>query len=273
MITIQELLRIKTNLFENSKVKLVRHKDNRKEYRDIINDRDELIKYQSEQSENVFGNCDYIVSFIGTESTKSLFFGVFKINGVISQKTVKGKTKYIYDITEVKGYDDYINRVVIDWGKSTAKWFHWYDKNPKKIVEIIPQGFIGNFPGLTNFILEYKELKKLIENPDANRDWKNHLSSVNGIYIILDKNTGKQYIGSANGKNGIWQRWTDYVKTYHGGNLQLKELIKSDKNYYKNFKYSVLQVLPSNISKKEIDRIETIYKEKLGTKAHGLNSN
>jgi hypothetical protein len=273
MITIQELLRLKTDLFDKSKVKIIRHKDNRKEYRDIINDRDELLEYQRNQSENVFGNCEYIISFIGTESTKALFFGIFKINGIISETENNGKKEYLYDITEVKGFDDYINRVIIDWGKSVAKWHHWYDKNPKDIVEILPKGFIGSFPGLTNFVLEFKELKTLIENPDANRDWKNHLSSVNGIYIILDKKTGNQYIGSANGKNGIWQRWSDYAKNYHGGNTELIKLIEKDNKYYKNFKYSVLQTLPSNISKKEIGKIETIYKEKLGTKVHGLNNN
>lgn len=42
---------------------------------------------------------------------------------------------------------------------------------------------------------------------------------------------------------------------------------------YRHFKFSILQTLPSNITKPEIDRIERLYKEKLGSRAHGLNGN
>ena len=270
MITIQELLKIKTDVFDKSSVKLVRHQDNRKEYREILKDRTSIIKYQSEQSEPVFSNCDYIISFTGSDGTKAIFFGIFKINGILQERNANGDI--VYDISEVQGYEEYINRVVIDWGKSTAKWHHWYDKL-KEIVEILPKGYIGSFPGLTNFVLEFNELEQLINNPDANRDWKNHLSSVNGIYLILDQKTGNQYIGSASGKYGIWQRWSDYAKTFDGNNQELIKLCKQEKGYYHNFRYSVLQTLPSNITQKEIVKIENLYKVKLGTKVHGLNNN
>ena len=62
MITIQEILNIKTDLFRYSKVKLVRHKDNRAEYRELIKDRNELLNYQKEQSKHIFKDCDYILS-------------------------------------------------------------------------------------------------------------------------------------------------------------------------------------------------------------------
>lgn len=40
MITFQELISLKTNLLNNSKVKLVRHKDSLIEYKDVIKDKD-----------------------------------------------------------------------------------------------------------------------------------------------------------------------------------------------------------------------------------------
>ena len=73
MITLQEILNIKTNLFKNSKVKLVRHKDNRAEYRELIKDRNELLNYQKEQGKHVFKDCDYIISFIGQERKNQSF--------------------------------------------------------------------------------------------------------------------------------------------------------------------------------------------------------
>ncbi len=45
MLTIQEILNLKTDIFKNSKVKLVRHKDNRVEYRELIKDREGLLNY------------------------------------------------------------------------------------------------------------------------------------------------------------------------------------------------------------------------------------
>ncbi len=268
MLTIQEILNLKTDIFSSSKVKLVRHKDSRAEYRELIKDRNELLKYQQEQSKPIFHDCDYIISFIGQERKKSILFGIFKVNGYEERNG-----KYFYDLTQLPEFEYLSNRVIIDWGSNAIAWHQWYDKQVKEVIQILPHGYLGEFPGLLNFVLEFNELERLIENPEANEDWKNHLSSVNGIYLILDSKTGDQYIGSANGQGGIWQRWTEYVRTFHGGNQQLIELCKSDNNYHKNFRYSVLQTLPSNITQKEIVKIENLYKEKLGTRVHGLNKN
>ena len=91
--------------------------------------------------------------------------------------------------------------------------------------------------------------------------------------MILDESTGQQYIGSANGKNGIWQRWCDYAANGHADNKELEALHKTDPFHHKHFKFSVLQTLPSNISQREIVKIEALYKKKLGSRAHGLNIN
>ncbi|WP_298481454.1 GIY-YIG nuclease family protein [uncultured Maribacter sp.] len=268
MLTIQELFNLKTDILKSSKVKLVRHKDGRKEYKDVLKNRNELLEYQKEQKNDVFKGADYIVSFIGQESAKSLFFGVFKVNGVKTKNT-----KLYYDIEEVNICDEFKDRVIIDWGNNTRAWYQWYDKQEKQILEILPKGYLGEFPGLTNFVLDFYELKRLIKNPDANRDWKNNLSSINGIYMILDKKTGNQYIGSAYGNNGIWQRWEQYANTMHGGNKKLIELCNNTNDYQKNFQYTILQSLPSNLTSKEVVKIENLYKEKFGTRAHGLNEN
>jgi hypothetical protein len=52
--------------------------------------------------------------------------------------------------------------------------------------------------------------------------------------------TGYLYVGSAYGEDGIWGRWTKYVSTNgHGNNKTLKELVKADKDYADNFKFSI----------------------------------
>ena len=91
--------------------------------------------------------------------------------------------------------------------------------------------------------------------------------------MILDTKSGNQYIGSAYGIGGVWQRWSEYALSIHGNNKRLKELCQTDSNYKKNFQYTILESLPSNVNKKEVIKIENLYKEKFGTRAFGLNEN
>lgn len=268
MIALQQLLSIKSDILKSARVKLVRHKDSREEFRYVTQDREQLLKYQAEQPKHVFKGCDYIVSFIGVERGRSILFGVFKVNGFQQIDDY-----YHYDLSEVVEFDDLVNRLVIDWGKNAIAWHQWHHTQQKEVLEILPAGYIGGFPGLTNFVLAFSELQRLTANPEANYEWKHHLAAVNGIYLILDERTGQQYIGSACGKEGIWQRWNDYAKTYTGGNTQLIELLKADSEAYKYFKFSILQSLPSNMTQRDVIAYENLYKSKLGSRANGLNAN
>jgi GIY-YIG catalytic domain. len=274
MIAFHELVDFRKilNTDSSTKIKYVRHKDSRAEYREMLKDREQLINYQKQQSEDVF-NCDYIISFIGQEGSKSIFWGVFKVQGCVFDGE-----KYQYNLEKQSEFNAYEDRVVIDWGAATRKWHQWALgndnlSNHKEVIEVLPKGYLDEFTGLLDFILEFHELEKLINNPDANKAWKYNLSSINGIYLILDKSTGNQYIGSAYGKDGIWQRWESYVKSKTGGNKKLIELIEKDPEHYKNFRFTILQSLPSNIQASEVIKLESLYKEKFGTKAFGLNDN
>ena len=109
MITLQELLSLKTDLFTKSNTLLVRHKDSRVEYRDILKDREKLLEYQKYQSRTIFKDADFLISFIGQERRKSLLFGIFKINEVRSID--KG---FYYDIEELNICEDLVDRVVVD---------------------------------------------------------------------------------------------------------------------------------------------------------------
>lgn len=268
MLTLQSLLDSQTDLLKGAKVKLVRHKDERPEYRDLLKQRDTLIEYQAYQRRAVYNNCDYIISFVGQMRRRSLLFGVFKVNGV-----QPAGDHFQYDLEEITSLSHLNDRVVIDWGATARSWVQWYERNPKEIVEIMPAGYLGQFPGLLDFVLDHEELKRLIANPEANADWKHHLSAVNGIYLITDHHTGRQYIGSACGNEGIWQRWSNYAQQWHGGNRELIGLYDKDPNHQRHFTYSVLQTLPSNLTQREVVAIENLYKQKLGTRAHGLNAN
>ena len=271
MITIQEILELRSDVFANNKVKLIRHREYEgiTTFKDLITNRNKFLEFQKEQERHIF-NCDYIVSFLALENTKALLFGVFKV-GMYQTKD----NDLYYELDELKGFEDINERVIIKWGhqNSARSWHQWYS-NIKEVIEILPKGTLGPFPGHLNFVLDFTELEQLVNYKDSNKDWVMRLSSVNGIYLILDNSTGKQYIGSANSsEGGIFGRWENYVKTKDGGNTMLIELMESNPKHYLNFTFSILQTLPSNITKTEIDEIEKLYKKKLGSKAFGLNKN
>jgi len=266
----------------NCSFKLVRHKLSNECMEKLINN-DLFEEYQRINGEERF-ECDYLISFIAKESKKALFWGIFKVNGKINANKANIKDEYLkelynndfsnyvyYDLQKQSGFEDLEQRVIIDWGGSTRAWVQ--KKCDKEIIEIKPKGFVEDFSGYLNFVLPFKKLERIVINSDANYMWKNKLSSVSGIYLILDKETGKQYIGSAYGENGIWGRWVNYIKTGSGGNKYLIELLKNNEKYKYNFQFTILQTLPINLKADEVIEYEELYKEKFGSRAFGLNRN
>jgi hypothetical protein len=279
MLSIKDLLSLR-GLDTNARVKLVRHQDKRYDVMDLHRKR--LIElYQSYQSRPVFDGCAYIVSFLGAENSRALFLGVYCVKGKrrSEEKPLPANCPYpfatpggyFYDLEEVTGFDDFKGRVVIDWGDSPLAWHQWLSDKP--VIEVLPAGFVREFPGYLDFVLSYDELVAITMNPDASRDWHRMLSAVAGIYLIVDLETGKQYVGSAYGEQGILGRWAYYARVPHGGNDQLQKLLEYDSDYAKNFQFTVLQTLPRTLTKNEVVELEARWKIKLGTRAFGLNSN
>lgn len=266
MITIQELL-YNRGLERNAKIKLVRHKDQRQDVYNLYRtDKEAFLNYQKSQGKDVFKNVEYIVSFVGEESDLSRFIGVYKIIG--SEKI--SENRFEYEMVEINDYEDLKERVIIKW-TNPISW-HQYIQNLMEVIEIKPGLHYKQFIDYFDFILNFDELKEIVNNQYS--DWKKTLSITKGIYLISDINTGKLYVGSAYGENGIWGRWTDYVKSNgHGNNKTLKELIETENDYAKNFTFSILMLLPKTITPNEAIKKETLYKNKLGTNSFGLNNN
>lgn len=274
MITIQELL-FNRGLDKNSKVKLVRHKDSRIDlYNAYRTNRELFLKYQQQQSKEVFKGVEYVVSFIGEESVQSRFVGVYKVLGC---KTFPKKPSVIgashcleYDLKEMLDFADLKERVIVKWSNPIS-WHQWI-KNEMEVIEIHPGLHYKHFTDYADFILSFTELKEIITNGYS--DWKRMLSGAKGIYLISDTKTGKLYVGSAYGEDGIWGRWNSYISTNgHGGNKLLKELIAKEENYAKHFQFSVLMILPKTITADQAIQKERLFKNKLGTNSFGLNGN
>ncbi|MFN5538811.1 MAG: GIY-YIG nuclease family protein, partial [Candidatus Melainabacteria bacterium] len=184
MITIQELL-FNRKLAKTCKIKLVRHKDNRRDLYNLYRtDKVEFLAYQNSQKKDVFNGVDYIVSFIGEEGFLSRFIGVYKLTG----KEQIADEHFEYQMEEVKEqFDDLKERVIIRW-ENPISWHQWI-KNEMEVLEIHPGLHYKQFTDYSDFILNFDELKEIVTK--QYRDWKKMLSATTGIYLISDTKTGK----------------------------------------------------------------------------------
>jgi len=283
-MNITELLATR-GLNVNDRIKMLRHQVSGYDLYDIYKQNLSHFEFLQCTQGKTRLNCNYVVSFIGAPHGHAVFVGVYEIKGAKPMSEVKpprnfpymeliDRTETWYDMIRCKGYEDLIDRVVIDWGQSERSWHQWLKPDkPKEIVEIRPAGFVKHFPGFLELSLSYADLKTMVRNPVANREWHILLKSVAGVYLILDRKTGKQYVGSAYGADGILGRWRSYAETGHGGNKQLIKKVNSSDDYPGSFTFSVLHTLPKSSTKDEALEWERLFKNKLGTRAFGLNTN
>jgi len=255
---------------DHRKVKVLRHRSANQDLWGLVNS-NRFTRYQNGQSWDVFGDAEYIISFIAERHKYAKFVGVWKVlskNKDPKGKGFKYKTKCMPEFEELK------NRVIIKWGDGTRSWGQWlHRQGNKEIVEILPADYVMDFPGYYDFTLTYNELQTMINKPDSNREWYRMLSSISGVYIILDTRNGKQYIGSAYGRGGIWARWKSYAKNPAGGNILLIDLLSNKPRRHNFFQFSILRVLEPSATKDEVLNQEVLAKKKLGSRAFGLNSN
>ncbi len=253
----------------DNSVKVLRHKDSRWNLWELRNN-GRFGHYQNGQSWDVFGSARYVISFIAERNRYAKFVGVWEVISKHKKKT-KG---YRYKTKELPGFKELEGRLIVRWGEGTRSWAQWlHRQGDKDIVELLPPNHVMDFPGHYNFTLSYDQLTTMVTNPDSNREWQRMLSSVSGVYVLLDQRTGKQYVGSAYGAGGIWARWRTYVKSPSGGNILLKELLEKSPSRYKHFQFSILRVLEPSATKDEVIDQEVLTKRKLGSRAFGLNSN
>lgn len=245
-------------------------------------------EYQSFQDKPAFLKCRYIVSFLSGEKNTAVFFGLYRVKDIISGKNLPqysiALSSYCnpQDITkdfkielekEIE-YGKYKNRIVIDWVVPRG-WYNTFGKvGEKPVIKLLPYKYVADFPGLMNIRLSFNEMKQIIENPDSHEEWYNSLTRLQAVYLILDNASGFQYVGTTYGENGLWQRWSSYVKTEGtGNNKQLEEMKINRLNFQFDLQFSILEVLTKTAEKNYCIEKESMWKNKLGTRAHGLNGN
>jgi len=284
IIKLQDILPL-DELRKKGKVLLIRHHH---EKLAEMNEMNLIEEYQSFQSKKAFFDCKYIVSFLGGEKNSAVFYGLYEVKDRLAKEHLPNYSKEIekycnkqnpskdiyLKLERIEKYDIFTDRLVINWFVPRG-WYNTYGEvQDKEVMKILPNNFVDDFPGLMNIMVSYKKLKKIIENPQSHSVWFESLTRLQAIYLILDKKSGNKYVGTTYGENGLWQRWESYIKgDGTGNNKELKVLKGKDPEFYLNFQFSILEVLSKTANQKYCTEKESIWKEKLGSKAFGLNRN
>lgn len=267
-----------------AKVKLIRHSRQDPDFSSCYHKGPQMIQeYTKVQKPNFSKGYDFWCVFISESSTTARFFACYRVNGSVPDTPelkpsgfpiegwFHGNLRY-FDLEPIPLFEDYQNRLVIDWGSAALAW-HQKGTTEKPVLAI--QSPSKPFVGYENVILTYDELREVVENQLEYSLWQAALSSVNAIYLITDTETGRQYVGSAYGDGGLLARWRCYVDTLHGGNKLIKEVLCSHPDRYQYFQFSILLVLSKTTARDsdEIFQLESLWKKKLLSIRFGMNNN
>ncbi|MDP3713784.1 MAG: GIY-YIG nuclease family protein [Mycobacteriales bacterium] len=273
MLTFNDLLVLEG--LDPAHVRLVRHQDNRlrpgRLYEAWRNNRDAFEDYQSVQSKNRFAIGQLLASFVVTEARKTVFVGLYRVDGVqtlppgsadvLIRHDTSGHFKYSLQL--VDHLTHYRDRAVIEWGAGVRTWVQRAASQPKPIMEIAEQ-YEPRFPGFREFV------RPIDDVPTLPNGWQQVLRSVKGVYLLVDVESGQQYVGSAKGADSLLGRWISYADGGDGGDVGLRAAAGKGR---RNYQVSVLEVVDANTPDDTIERIESYWKNKLLSRQFGLNRN
>ncbi|MGN2244983.1 GIY-YIG nuclease family protein [Frateuria sp. GZRR33] len=228
-------------------------------------------RYQSVQKNVVWKPGDYVAACVVVPLTgETLFVGLYFVTGQdvvtdpdrtcpVSGRLVLGS--HLYSMEKVESFASYEGRVIVDWGSGFRNWVHRAANQAKPLLEVRQQRHELPWPGFPRFHWSVRRLD------DLPRPWIPHLAHAFGVYLLVSRQEGKLYVGSALGNEGFLQRWRSYQANGHGGNRDLKQVAGHD------YEVSVLEVAASNATEKEVLAQESLWKQKLLTREFGLNGN
>ena len=260
---------------EPSEVALVRHQDSRADrgrtpYGLWREDPAVFDEYQTVQ--NIIRKLPtrraYWASFVGLPDGGTLFVGLYRARFIGVLEEDRPRTQAIgtdlagtlnqFDLQPDQRLDEFVGKLLIEWGKGERAIFQKPEEHNKPIIELRKADQYPPFPGALNLILQLSEVMSL---PPL---WIEVLKNLSGVYLLTCPRTKEQYVGSAGGAEGFYQRWANYALTGHGGNIELKSREPSD------YQVSILEVAGSA---DVVTDLETHWKRKLQSREMGLNRN
>ena len=179
----------------------------------------------------------------------------------------------------IEEYKPFFGRLIIKCSKGNnySRYVYWMETfiNVAIVKEILPCPYTGErFEGYDNVYLSYDKLKGVFSGKMM-PTYYDALRKVKGVYCLTDKKTGKLYIGSATGEDGVAQRWGNYLSSKDGGNKKLRALKreKGEKYFEENFTYTLIEFFTLSYDDEKIREREKYWKRCFNTVEMGYNDN
>jgi hypothetical protein len=245
---------------------------------------------QGSKVEKAMSSAAYVASFIGHESGKALFVGLYSIgpskpitldeywqvpayieirdrygaNGFSEKDVAAGRSTVLwFDLALMDFYSSWKGRLIVGWPPPGIAWWRRAHQNTIPVLAIREDSALDPaMPDWHEITLDREELGILSPS------WESKLAEWRAIYYIRDSSDGKGYVGSAYGVDNLLGRWRGYAASGHGGNALLK------KRNARNFQFSILQRLSPDEDVDDVIRLEGTWKRRLHTRwPDGLNEN
>ena len=262
-----------------AKIRLVRHRHGRayqrRVYQDAIHRDPRFEQYQSSQSNPTvieqMCSAEAIAAFVVDPSGQTVFVGLWCVEGsreeyladpYITSPRPPLAGSVVINLKRMAALSEYCGRIVVDWGGGERAWVQYADRRDKEIIEVRRNAEEPHFPGFARFACGLHELDGL---PGT---WLEPLRASRGVYLLVHRPTGAQYVGSATGGDGFIGRWRGYADG-HGGNAAMRELAHGPDQY----DVRILETSGSGATIDDVYDLESLWKEKLGSRVQGLNRN
>ncbi len=207
-----------------------------------------------------------------------MFGGIWSVTGLADRIQADGSIRPYYNVELSDDLAALIGRMKLHrvHRKRTTRANLESHYSEFVVSEVLPDPYSGRpFPGFHLLHVSFEELEVLVDN--ARTDWATALSSIKGVYLITDVTSGRRYVGSASGNEGIWSRWVSYIRLGHGGNQGMEELLAGRGLEYcrKGFRFALLESLDVRTPDHEVIARENHWKDVLLTRDResGLNRN
>lgn len=245
MIKLLDVLNIQPKDYKKYKVHFASGKpEPREAYNALLQESFE--SYQNYQTKNNFTR-RYVLALASCSKNKWAFAGVYE-KTTNPEKVSEKHWQYSLELLPIQ--TDLIGLLYVYYEKKFRQSYASLELHPKSgepiaemnIVELRQTPFkVLDFRSYSETRISYSELKTIVD--DNVPSWRDALSRVTAIYVITDLKTGKQYVGKADGSENLWQRWSAYAFDGHGGNKELRRILQTEgENYKDNFQYSILEI-------------------------------
>ena len=234
--------------------------------------------YQRLQSKDCFRNRKWIASFVAAPNGDTLFVGMYQKLGYdqwpegltacpVTNEPVSLENHFYYNLAPSELLGEFKGKLTVVWGSGFLAWHQNADSKDsgnKQVLEIRTEITEPPFPGFRNLIIKNltTDLHRIPES------WKNQLKACKGVYLLTCNQCQTMYVGKADGEDGFYGRFAYYATTVHGGNEGMKA-----HSCTKGYSATLLEAIAIE-SHKEVGTLESLWKEKLGTRGkNGLNLN